>query len=124
MWLRLATVLLAAVLGAGAAAPAPAAPVRTTAVGVGAREFSLSLYRPTVRPGTVAFNLTNFGEDRHNLVVTGPGGKVAGALAPVRGAGGRGRLEVRLARPGRYTLLCTIADHARRGMKVTLRVKR
>jgi len=77
-----------------------------------------------VRPGTVRFNLTNFGDDAHDLAVVGPGGRVAGRMAEVPGLGGRGRLEVELRRTGRYTLLCTIADHASRGMRVSLRVRR
>lgn len=109
---------------AAALAGAPAASSSPTAVGVSAREFSLSLYRPTVKAGTVRFNLTNFGEDGHDLAVIAPSGKQVGSTSEVRGAGGRGKVEVKLAKPGRYTLLCTLADHAGRGMKVTLRVKR
>lgn len=116
--------LLLALLLAGGAAPAPAAAPSPTAVGVGAREFSLSLYRTTVEPGTVRFNLTNFGEDGHDLTVVAPGGRVAAHVAEVKGAGGRGSVEVRLAKAGRYRLLCTVADHAQRGMKATLRVRR
>jgi hypothetical protein len=35
----------------------------------------------------------------------------------------RGVLRVRLRRHGRYTLVCLQADHARRGMRATLRVR-
>jgi len=106
------------------AAPAPAAAPAPVAVGVAAREFSLSLYRPSVRPGPVRFNLTNFGEDVHDLAVLAPGGRVLGRMAEVKSAGGRGQLELRLTRPGSYRLICTIAGHARQGMQVKLRVRR
>jgi plastocyanin len=121
------TALVAALAYVAIASGAPAAPAASAApvaVGVGAREFSLSLYRTTVAPGVVRFNLTNFGEDGHDLAVIAPGGKLTGRIAEVRGAGGRGQVELRLTRSGRYTLLCTVADHAARGMRVKLRVKR
>ncbi len=119
------TALVTTLAGAAIAAAAPAAPgAGPVAVGLAAREFSLSLYRPTVAPGGVRFNLTNFGEDGHDLAVIAPGGKLVGRMAEVRGAGGRGLLELRLKRTGRYTLLCTVADHAARGMRVKLRVER
>ena len=122
---RVVPVVLSLLAAAGGAAPspAPAAERGPVAVGIAAREFSLSLYERTVRPGRVRFNLTNFGEDGHDLVVLRPGGGVAGRLAEVPGGGGRGQLEVRLPRRGRYTLLCSIADHAARGMRVKLRVR-
>ena len=119
----LLALLLGLLLAAGAA-PAPAAAPAPVAVGVGAREFSLSVYRTTVKPGSVRFNLTNFGEDGHDLTVLTPGGRVAAHLSEVDGFGGRGSVEVRLAKAGRYRLVCTVADHAQRGMKATLRVRR
>lgn len=115
--------LAVAPLGLGVSV-APAADRPTTAVGVGAREYSLSLYRTQVRPGVVRFNLTNFGEDGHDLVVRTPAGRVAGRLPEIEGFGGRATLRVRLRRAGRYRLSCSIADHAKRGMKATLRVRR
>ena len=98
--ITLLALLLALGLGGVLASPAPAAAPAPVAVGVAAREFSLSLYRPTVRPGTVRFNLTNFGEDVHDMAVVAPGGRRVGHMAEVKSAGGRGRLEVRLARKG------------------------
>ena len=63
----LATGLLAAWLltAAGAGAHKP----RSTAVGVSEREFRVSVYRASVPAGTVRFNLSNEGEDVHDLVV-------------------------------------------------------
>ena len=126
--MRLAGLLLLCLVSLTAAAPAPAPAAAKdrgpVAVGVAAREFSLSPYRDSVRPGPVRFNLTNFGEDGHDLVVTAPGGKVVGRLDEVAGFGGRGTLEVSLRRTGTYSLLCTIADHSSRGMRAKLRVRR
>jgi plastocyanin len=104
-------------LAAPAAAKAP-----TTAVGVAEREFRISPYRTTVKPGTVKFNVHNFGEDTHNLVVRGPKGyKATGAdVEP----GNNTSITVNLRRTGTYTLLCTKANHAQLGMKVRFKVKR
>jgi plastocyanin len=96
---------------------------RPTAVGVGEREFRLSVYRSTVPPGIVRFNVTNFGEDVHDLVVVGPSGARVAASGEIR-AGRRLALTARLARPGTYRLLCTKLDHAARGMRSRLRVVR
>jgi len=57
--------LVAALAGAGAA---PASP--STAVGVTTREFRFGVFRASVPPGWVRFNVTNRGEDVHNLQVT------------------------------------------------------
>lgn len=115
---------LAAVAHAPAAeAPAAAAgPKRSTAVGVGAREFRLAVYRSRVRVGEVRFNLVNYGEDAHDLVVRDRSGRVRGRSEEVR-PGRRTTLTVRLARGG-YRLSCDVADHAQRGMRAALKVVR
>jgi uncharacterized cupredoxin-like copper-binding protein len=100
---------------------APAAEARTTAVGVGLREFQLSPYRDVVRTGTVKFNVTNFGQDAHDLAVLRRG-RTYGKTPEIR-AGERAVLRLRL-KPGRYRLVCTIADHEDQGMKARLRVRR
>jgi plastocyanin len=109
--------LLALALAAPAEAAAP-----TTAVGVSEREYRIQPYRTTVKPGKVKFNVHNFGEDTHNLVVRGPKGyKATGAdIAP----GQNSSLTLNLRRTGTYTLLCTKANHAQLGMKVRFKVKR
>lgn len=123
----LAAVVLAAVLALAvqAAATPPASggqPARSTAVGVSAREFRLTPYRTRVPAGEVRFNLTNFGEDAHDLVVRSASGRVLGRSAEVR-AGARTVLRVRLGR-GSFRLSCDVADHAQRGMRATLKVVR
>ncbi len=117
----LAAVLLALALAAPAAAPTQAGPVRDTAVGVGEREFTLTPYRRTVPRGIVRFNVTNFGEDGHDLAVIGLDGRRLAQSPEIR-AGARYTLRVKLKRPGVYRLLCTIADHAARGMRAKVRI--
>jgi len=111
--------MLVAAVGGG---PTPAAGAGT-AVGVGEREFRISVYRAAVPRGAVRFNVTNFGEDAHDLAVVAPGGRTL-AVSPEIRAGRRHTLSVRLLRPGVYRLLCTKLYHPARGMRATLRVRR
>jgi plastocyanin len=113
-------VLLAAVLAASAADARPRA--SATSVGVGAREYRLAAYRTTVPKGAVRFNLANYGEDGHDLVVKSRDGRDVGRTGEVR-SGRRTTLQVRLG-PGTYRLICDLADHEARGMVTTLRVRR
>jgi hypothetical protein len=106
--------------------PAPiataAAVAPRTAIGIGAREFSLAVYRPRVRRGPLKLNVRNLGEDLHDLVVRRNGHTFA-TLAPIK-PGTTGTLRLTLRTPGRYQLICTVADHATRGMRATLRIVR
>jgi len=93
----------------------------TTSVGVAEREWRISAYRATVAHGRVSFNVHNFGEDAHDLRVTGPGGYRA-TSAEVE-PGENVRLLVHLNRPGRYRLLCTLPGHAAKGMRAAITVR-
>jgi plastocyanin len=115
--IALATLLALAALGTTAAtARAP------LAIGIAEREFHISSYRSTVKPGPVRFYVSNLGQDTHNLVVRGPRGFSA-ATTEIK-AGQRATLTATLRRPGTYVLLCTRANHARIGMKAKLVVLR
>jgi plastocyanin len=113
-----ALVVLATVLAAGAAAK-PA----NTAVGVSEREYRISVYRKTVPPGMVRFNVTNFGEDAHDLTVKTKRGTVLAASDEIRSER-TATLKVRLTKPGTYRLVCLRLDHAARGMRTTIVVKK
>jgi plastocyanin len=99
------------------AAAVPAA----TPVGIGEREYSIAVYRPRVRPGRLKLNVRNLGEDVHDLVVKRAGKRVGG-LSTVIKPGATATLRLNLRTPGRYLLVCTVADHERRGMRATLTV--
>ena len=130
--LALACAALAATYGASPATPASSskasAATRTTAVGVGLREYRVALYRSRVLPGRVRLNLENLGEDGHDLRVTGPSGgstaSVVRGTSPEVKPGARTTLKVTLKRRGLYRLVCTLADHEARGMVARLRVVR
>ncbi|HKG02964.1 MAG TPA: cupredoxin domain-containing protein [Conexibacter sp.] len=116
----LGALLLAALVAAGPADARRQLP--TTSVGVGAREYRLAAYRTSVPRGTVRFNLANYGEDGHDLVVRTLGGHELARTGEVR-AGRRVTLQLPLA-PGTYRLICDLADHEARGMRTTLKVTR
>lgn len=103
--------------------PAAHAARATTSIGIGEREFSIAVYRPRVKPGRLKFNVRNLGEDVHDLAVR-RGGRRVGGLTMIVKPGTTATLRMTLRRPGTYELVCTIADHATRGMRATLRVAR
>jgi plastocyanin len=108
-----------ALLLAGSFAFAGAPPARMQVV---AEEFSYSLSRTQLKPGTVVIELANFGQDAHDLRVQRVGARhIAGT--PVVEPGRRAELTVKLA-PGRYSFWCSVADHRGRGMRATVIVKR
>jgi plastocyanin len=96
----------------------------TTPVGLGMREYHFSVYRSSVHAGRVAFNMTNFGEDAHNLRLSGPGGYRSAVSRDVSPGGGHLRFTVNLRRAGTYRLVCLKPGHLAKGMKATLRVVR
>jgi uncharacterized cupredoxin-like copper-binding protein len=93
-----------------------------TPVGVAEREWRISSYRAVVPRGQVSFNVHNFGEDAHNLQVTGPRG-YRSAVTPDIDAGENARLLVTLRRPGKYLLLCVKPGHVAKGMRAAVRVR-
>jgi plastocyanin len=101
----------------------PAAHKSSVAVGVAEREWGISSYRAHVKRGAVRFNVTNFGEDAHNLEVVGPGGYRSPVTPDVK-ARQHTTLAVTLRRPGIYRLICTKPGHVQKGMRATIRVTR
>ena len=104
------------------AALAAAALHAAVPVGVGAREYRFGVYRSAVPRGGVRFNIHNYGEDAHDLMVLGPKG-YRSAVSPDVVPGENIALTVQLRRPGRYTLICVKPGHAAKGMKATIRVR-
>ncbi len=98
-------------------APAPPARVLTFA-----DEFRFTASRRSIPAGRLLLQVKNIGEDDHDLRILGPRGTPRGETGVV-GPGDLGRISVRLPR-GRYTYLCTVADHAARGMTGVLVVTR
>jgi hypothetical protein len=87
-----------------------------------ADEFRFSPSRRTVPAGVLRLQLKNIGEDDHDLRILGPKGGRNGETGIVHPDGLR-QIRVTLPR-GRYTFLCTVAHHAKNGMKFTVIVTR
>lgn len=116
----LVLVVSAAVFGAAAA---PLLGARSPSrVQVTALEFEYRLSRLSVRQGPALIELVNYGEDEHDLVLKRVGGTRVYRVRKIL-PGQRATLSLRL-RPGVYRLRCDVSDHAARGMRATLRVRR
>ena len=87
---------------------------------VSADEFTLALSRGAIRKGVAIVELANYGEDDHDLALRRIGGTRTYRIGVVQ-PGKTGSLEKRLL-AGRFRLWCTLADHATRGMRATLRI--
>jgi hypothetical protein len=116
----LVAAVMVAVLTAAPAAGVRPAPARIQVV---ADEFSLTLSRRTLKSGPAIIELTNFGEDPHDLKLRrqarGAPTLAIREVAPDHLA----QLRARLA-PGRFALWCSVADHRQRGMQARLTVRR
>ena len=113
--------LLVVAVGCAGALPAQAA-APLARVQVVAVEFHYRLSRVRIPTGPVRIELVNFGQDEHDLRLRRVGGTKVYRLPRTLPDEHR-ILTVRL-RPGLYRLSCTIADHAARGMRAELRVRR
>ncbi len=113
--------LLGLVAASPALAGATAGASRTTSVGVSEREWRVSLYRTRVPTGVVRLNAHNYGEDTHDLAIRNASGRVLGTLPKLR-PDHTDTLRVRVRRPGRYVVFCTLEGHEAMGMRARLTV--
>jgi hypothetical protein len=86
-----------------------------------ASEFRIGASRSQAPAGVLVAQLKNNGQDDHDLAVRTARGRIVASTGVV-GHGALGQLRVRL-RPGRYVLVCTLADHEARGMRAVLVVR-
>jgi plastocyanin len=77
-------------------------------------DFALNPADPTVKPGTVTFNVTNDGQAPHALEVEGRGEEVETRTLD---AGGSEKLTVDLSKPGTYEMYCPVGNHRDMGME-------
>jgi plastocyanin len=104
---------------ATSAASPTAAPVVGTAVSVVEKEFSITLPKTTMSPGTYTFRVSNQGTVSHNLTVAGPG--VATKTTPTISPGESGDVTVTLQK-GSYEFWCSVDHHKDQGMDLTVKV--
>jgi uncharacterized cupredoxin-like copper-binding protein len=108
--------VIVAVVAAALAGPGFASRTRAAAaVTVTATEFKFKLSTTSVTHGTITFTLVNKGHLPHDFKI---GGKKTALVNPGKTA----KLPVKLA-AGKFPYLCTVAGHAKAGMKGTLTVK-
>ncbi|HEY7537020.1 MAG TPA: hypothetical protein VH721_03455 [Gaiellaceae bacterium] len=119
--MRLAALAALAASVALVVVPAQAA-VGPARVQVTAKEFWFALSRQTVVEGPAIVQLVNFGEDEHDLRLKRVGGAKV-SRTPVVQPGDYFDLSVKLL-PGRYQLWCSIANHAKLGMRSQLVVRK
>lgn len=98
--------------------PTPPAPAR---LGVIAREWSLTLSRPSVTEGAAVVELQNFGEDAHNLRIERVDGSGVPFEIGLAESGERQKATGTLA-PGDYRVYCTLPGHDAQGMHARLTV--
>ena len=65
------------------------------------------------------FNMHNYGEDGHDLARPQRDGRVLGRC-PRSGPARTDTLRVRLRRPGRYVVFCSLEGHEAKGMRSRL----
>ena len=101
------------------------APAKTEAAGGSSvkedmTEFKFSDPNPSVKAGTVTFEVKNAGTTTHALEVEGPGGEEkTGNMNP----GASKSLKVDLSKPGKYEFYCPVANHRDLGMEGDVTVK-
>ncbi|MEA2298950.1 MAG: hypothetical protein QOF77_1886 [Solirubrobacteraceae bacterium] len=96
-----------------------AAPPRRTAVEE--YEYSVVSGHPIVAAGSVELNISNIGQDDHNLTISQNG--VAVAQTPILHPGDPTTTLTAELAPGTYRLYCSLADHDHLGMHATLVVE-
>jgi plastocyanin len=100
----------------------PTAPPVFHTLSVQSREYSLTLSRTLLTPGTQTIQLNNRGEDPHDLVVSPEGTHTPLAEFPETGPDANHTEQLQLP-AGRYYLWCSLPEHEGNGMKATLRVE-
>lgn len=90
-------------------------------VPVSETDFKIDPADPTVKAGTVTFEVSNDGATTHTLEVEGPDGETE--LEPELAPGDEGTLEVDLSKPGTYEWYCPVGNHRDLGMEGEITVE-
>ena len=114
----LGVVAVAAVAVAGSALAAQKV-VKPQKVSVVATEYNFAIPKKTFKVGKVSFTLINRGTEVHDFKVQGKTPK-----SRFLTGGQRQTFTINFTKPGRYQYLCTIGEHAIKGMQGVLIIKK
>jgi plastocyanin len=114
----LGVVAVAAVAVAGSALAAQDA-VKPQKVTVTGTEYHFAMTKKTFKVGKVSFTFQNKGTEVHDFKVVGKTPK-----SRFLAAGQKQTFTINFTKPGRYQYLCTIGEHAIKGMQGVLIVKK
>lgn len=95
------------------------AKVKPQKVTVVATEYHFAMAKKTFKTGTVTFAVRNKGSEVHDFKVNGKSPK-SRYLAPNQSQ----TFRIKFTKPGRYQFLCTIGEHALKGMRGVLIIKK
>jgi plastocyanin len=115
----LGVVAVAAVAVAGSAFAANTAKAKPQRVTVTATEYHFAMAKKTFKVGKVTFTLVNKGSEVHDFKVNGKTPK-----SRFLAGGQRQTFTINFTKPGRYQYLCTIGEHAIKGMQGVLVIKK
>jgi plastocyanin len=111
-----------AVLGLASVSSAAAKPTlaqKTVKVTVTMTEFKFKLSKHTFKAGdTVIFKVVNKGDELHDFMLSSLNKKTKYIKS-----GKSAILKVTFKKKGKYPYLCTVGEHAQRGMQGTITVK-
>ena len=116
--LAAALVALVAVAASGTALAAKQAKAPQK-ISVGMTEYAFAMPKKTFKLGKVSFALANKGEEVHDFKVNGKTPK-----SRFLAAGQKQTVTINFTKAGRYQFLCTIGEHAVKGMQGVLTIKK
>jgi plastocyanin len=111
-------VVLVVVGSSGTTPVGRSANTATTRLTVTGGEYFFKLSRARVPRGTVYVTFVNSGSESHDLKFTGKS-----PMTKVLPPNARQTIKLVFKKPGRYAFLCTVGEHALRGMQGTLAVR-
>ena len=111
-------VVLVVVGATGTASAGRSAGTATTRLTVTGGEYFFKLSRARVPRGTVYVTFVNSGSEAHDLKFNGKS-----PMTKVLPPAAKQTLKLVLKKPGRYAFLCTVGEHALKGMQGTLIVR-
>jgi plastocyanin len=111
-------VAILAAVGAGSALAAKK-PAKAQKTAVAMSEYKFAIPKKTFKVGKVTFALANTGDEVHDFKVNGKTPK-----SRFLAAGAKQTITINFTKPGRYQYLCTIGEHAIKGMQGVLTIKK